>query len=82
MTDKPSPRLDAIRALREATYEKSTAAQQEMARANAALAKRKKEDTMRELQEQASNAAARADAATDRRKAKKAAKSSRRGNPA
>lgn len=67
MSDKPSPRLDAIRALREATYDRANAAQQEMARANAALAKRK-------LQDLAEVASDRAVAAANRRKAKKAAK--------
>lgn len=71
-SEKASPRLDAIRAMREATYEKATASKREMERASAALAKRKLED----LAEVASD---RAVAAADRRKAKKAAKNSHRG---
>lgn len=56
MTDKPSPRLDAIRAMREATYERATAAQQEMARAKAALTQREKENTERDQMERSAQA--------------------------
>lgn len=68
-SEKASPRLDAIRAMREATYEKATASKREMERAGAALAKRK-------LEELAEVASDRAVAAANRRKAKKAAKNS------
>lgn len=71
-SEKASPRLDAIRAMREATYEKATASKREVERASAALAKRKLED----LAEVASD---RAVAAANRRKAKKVAKNLRRG---
>lgn len=64
MTKQPSPRQDAIRAMREATYERAQAAKKEMDRANAALAKRKLEG----LAEVASDLAV---AAANRRKAKK-----------
>lgn len=67
MTKQPSPRLDALREMREATHERAMAAQREMDRAGAALAKRKLED----LAEVASDRAAAAD---NRRKAKKAGK--------
>lgn len=75
MTEKASPRLDALRAMREDTFKRALAAQQEMDRAGAALAKRKLED----LAEVASD---RAVAAANRRKAKKYARNSRRGNNA
>lgn len=73
-SEKASPRLDALRAMREATYEKATASKREMERASVALAKRKLED----LAEVASDLAV---AAANRRKAKKVAKNSRRGEP-
>lgn len=79
MIDKPSPRLDALRAMREATYERGRASHREMARASDALAKRKEENIMRDLQDQATKAVARSDEVAKRRKAKKAAKNSRRG---
>ncbi len=74
-SEKASPRLDALRAMREATHERALAAQREMDRAGTALAKRKLEGLARVASD-------RAVAADNRRKAKKTARNSRRGNNA
>lgn len=71
MTKQPSPRLDALRTMREETYNRATAAKREIDRATAALDKRKKEDAILDLQAKTVQAAAHADDAIKRRKAKK-----------
>jgi hypothetical protein len=67
MTKQPSPRLDALRAMREATYDRAMASRRELERASEVLAKRKKEDALRDLQELAAQAGV-----PKRRKGKKA----------
>ena len=72
MTKQPSPKFDALRAMREAAFDRHAA--DDMPDATRKALKGKLETRVRE-------AAASSDAAVARRKAKKAAKNLRRANP-